>query len=231
MIRRKEFIQSSLKELCYYCGNYADTRDHIPPKVLLDSPYPNDLESIPCCWQCNNRFSKDEEYAAVLIECIKQQSTNIKDLNRPKVQEIINHSPYLLNSVCKSIEYDLFGHMYISTNDSRFRNVLLKLIKAHLRNENGLFLSDELIKIEITTLDKMNSEQLNRFLMPQKIHILPDVGSKALYSMLVSNNIAYNNWHIYQDNTYMYYVSTDSKMVKIIIQNFLVIKATIISDF
>ena len=43
--------------MCVYCGNAAGTRDHVPPKVLLDEPYPPDLPPVPACDECNNRFS------------------------------------------------------------------------------------------------------------------------------------------------------------------------------
>lgn len=48
---------------CYLCGSYKDlTRDHVPPKCLFPKPRPSDLLTLPCCYECNNSASDDDEY-------------------------------------------------------------------------------------------------------------------------------------------------------------------------
>jgi hypothetical protein len=47
---------------CAYCGGRATTRDHVPPKLLLDRPFPPNLWTVPSCRHCNESFSADETY-------------------------------------------------------------------------------------------------------------------------------------------------------------------------
>jgi len=53
--------------LCVYCGAKATTRDHVPPRLLLERPYPENLRTVPCCLDCNRGASADEEYFLALI--------------------------------------------------------------------------------------------------------------------------------------------------------------------
>ena len=73
-------IDSRVEELCVYCGEPATTRDHVPSKAFLDKPYPDNIPVVPCCSNCNNQFSKDEEYFACVLECLKCNSTDITKL-------------------------------------------------------------------------------------------------------------------------------------------------------
>lgn len=53
---------------CIYClENVADTKDHVPPKLMLRKPYPNNLLTVPACSSCNQSFSLDEEYFRNMI--------------------------------------------------------------------------------------------------------------------------------------------------------------------
>jgi hypothetical protein len=51
------------RELCLYayCEGVPETRDHVPSRVLLDEPYPENLPVVPACKSCNSGFSADEE--------------------------------------------------------------------------------------------------------------------------------------------------------------------------
>ena len=54
--------------VCVYCGcGEGRTRDHVPPKCLIRSPYPADLLTVPACTDCNRDFSRDEEYFRLVI--------------------------------------------------------------------------------------------------------------------------------------------------------------------
>lgn len=53
--------------LCTYCGSTATTRDHVPPRLLLERPFPKNLHTVPSCLSCNRGASKDEEYFLGLI--------------------------------------------------------------------------------------------------------------------------------------------------------------------
>ncbi len=225
MIFRREVEPWQQKGLCYYCGDKALTRDHIPSKVFLDEPFPDNIEQVPCCHKCNASFSKDEEYAAVLIECIKQQSTNLKDLTRKKVLKILDHSPKLLSTVKESINVNLFGELSISENDTRFSHVIMKLSKAHLRNELCICpIDDSPASVSITSLTNLCDSQVNELFAPRKNTILPEVGSKALESFMLVDGIVYSCWISYQKHTYSYYVAPDASEVMILFQDFLLVK-------
>lgn len=59
--------QKGLVQFCLYCGRPADTREHVPPKALLEQPWPNNLRTVPACGDCNGSWSLDEEYLAIVL--------------------------------------------------------------------------------------------------------------------------------------------------------------------
>jgi cation transport regulator ChaB len=53
---------------CVYCGrNSPLTKDHVIPRSLFVSPFPPNLITVPCCEQCNNLKSRDEDYLRDLL--------------------------------------------------------------------------------------------------------------------------------------------------------------------
>jgi len=53
---------------CVYCGNTDNiTKEHIPPKNLFSLPRPNNLISVPCCQDCNQNASMDDEYFRAML--------------------------------------------------------------------------------------------------------------------------------------------------------------------
>jgi hypothetical protein len=49
--------------LCVYCGEIRPvTRDHVIPRTLFATPPPPNLITVPCCLECNNEKSKDDDY-------------------------------------------------------------------------------------------------------------------------------------------------------------------------
>ena len=59
---------ASSKKTCVYCGSRKKlTKDHIPPKCLFARPLPQNLITVPCCRNCNEAASKDDEYFRSVI--------------------------------------------------------------------------------------------------------------------------------------------------------------------
>jgi hypothetical protein len=69
---RVEFSRNSYKE-CIYCGKRSDIREHVPSKVFLNKPIPIDLPTLPACFLCNNSFSEDELFLALLVQIMKKR--------------------------------------------------------------------------------------------------------------------------------------------------------------
>tara|TARA_R110000850_G_scaffold83838_3_gene179908 strand:+ start:699 stop:1409 length:711 start_codon:yes stop_codon:yes gene_type:complete len=68
---------------CFLCGSEGDiTREHIPPKCLFPKPRPNNLLTVPCCFNCNNTASQDDEYlrlaASILFNRNEKGSESFK---------------------------------------------------------------------------------------------------------------------------------------------------------
>lgn len=53
---------------CIYCGARPnESVDHTPSKGLFPKPAPSNLITVPCCFECNRSFSKDEEYFRTIL--------------------------------------------------------------------------------------------------------------------------------------------------------------------
>lgn len=51
-------------ESCIYCGQEANTRDHVPPKCLFPKPRPP-MITVPACLACNKSYEKDDVLLAI----------------------------------------------------------------------------------------------------------------------------------------------------------------------
>ena len=67
MLQRRDYSDKRQRNYCTYCRNELGTRDHVPSKVFLEKPYPDNLPVVPCCQKCNEGFSLDEQYLAVYL--------------------------------------------------------------------------------------------------------------------------------------------------------------------
>ena len=62
---------------CIYCGKPATTREHIPSKAFLIEPYPEDLATLPACFECNNGFQMMKNMYLVFWMSLKRPFTKI----------------------------------------------------------------------------------------------------------------------------------------------------------
>src|SRR5262245_2052117 len=55
-------------DVCAYCSaENPQTVDHVPPKLMLEAPYPDNLVTVPACDDCNKKFMKNDEYTRTAI--------------------------------------------------------------------------------------------------------------------------------------------------------------------
>lgn len=213
------------KDVCCYCLSYADTVDHIPSKVLLDKPYPDNLMDVPCCRDCNNAFSKDEEYVAVLFECVKCQSFNSNDFQRERVKRIVEHCPSLIKRIKMAVTPHLDGSFTLNSEDIRLKNVIYKLCVGHLRYE-GLYFNDMKDQYDIVIYEDVvkHKEFLQEFMQPIYSSLLPEVGSRALSDVAMNGGECYAQWHEVQPQVYTYCVALDLSEVRIVVHNYFAIR-------
>jgi len=95
-----------------------ETRDHVPSRVFLDEPYPENLPLLPSCLSCNNSFSLDEEYLACLIEAAKAGSIDKACADRPKIARILAHTPALKARIA-SARLESAGNISWTPEESR----------------------------------------------------------------------------------------------------------------
>lgn len=227
MIHRNEYGEGHAEQFCCYCGATADTVDHVPSKVFLDKPYNNDLPVVPCCQSCNAGFSLDEEFVAVLFECVKCQTFDPTHFRREKVRKIVNHSHRLISTIKGSLQISFDGHISIIPNDRRLVKVLTKLAAGHLRFE-GLrqhFVEGDL-KIEFYQDIHASTGWYQQFHTPIFSRLFPEVGSRAMTAgNIYLGGLIASRWMIVQEGLYEYCVAPDNSEVRIIVQDYFGVRA------
>lgn len=222
----RTFSDQRLDNMCSYCGEFPDTRDHVPSRILLDEPYPENLPVVPCCLKCNQDFSLDEEYFACAIECILYGTTEIEKLNRKKVKAILSQKETLRQRIENAfVQHE--GNKLFQIEESRMKNVIIKLAKGHAKYENSEPQFEYPTNIWIKPLLTMTSEETDIFFATSTYDKAPEVGSRALQNLIIdSNNNVHSHWTTVQENNYEYAVSVGLGIltVKIVIWNYLAVQ-------
>ena len=97
-------------DLCYFCGSFATSKEHVPPKSFFPKggakDYRRNLIKVPSCDAHNSLKSKDDEYVRALLIGISKkinQGAN-KDLIRLRDSVIrsITRNPNLISLVLRN---------------------------------------------------------------------------------------------------------------------------------
>ena len=122
------------KGFCVHCGGPDESDDHVPSKVLLDQPYPENLIVCSSCLSCNNALSIDETYLACLLECVLAGEADPAKLHRPKIAKVLANNPSLLERLRNARSEGDNGPVWTVEND-RVKTVVLKLARGHAAYE------------------------------------------------------------------------------------------------
>ena len=113
---------------CVYCGRRADSREHVPPRLLLEKPYPENLRTLPACRACNQGFSLDEQYFLVLLGQIATSSKLAQKIEPGGVLDrALTRAPALDERVVSALEVDDDGRVVIRPEHDRVQRVIAKV--------------------------------------------------------------------------------------------------------
>lgn len=195
---------------CVYCGDSAESRDHVPSRVLLDDPLPTNLPVVPACESCNQGFSLDEQYVACLVDCAVAGGTSSEVIPRRKVRSILARTPALSARVeaARAVELE----------SARVRNVALKLARGHAAFElNEPQFGDPSV-VTLEPLICMEARRRNTFESPPRRTAWPEVGSRAMQRIATGST----GWIVVQSGRYRYMaVATDDVVVRFVLSEYL----------
>ena len=87
MLIEKSKVRFKMKKAkkCIYCGQRANTREHIPARNLVKDKGSVQFITVPSCSKCNSGFQKDEEFFRQLIASILYEQSPVATflLNNP----------------------------------------------------------------------------------------------------------------------------------------------------
>lgn len=240
MDQLRSFADERLVTGCIYCGGAEETREHVPSRVFLNSPLPENLPVVWACRSCNNGFSLDEEYLACLIESVIAGSTDPDSIRRPGVANILRRSPALQARIeaAKSAEDD---QIRFGIESDRVSNVLIKLARGHAAFELSQSCRDEPSSIWWHPIALLSEEQRASFEASQVAQTFGEIGSRALQRLLVTQltlrsatgelstvDLLVNDWVDVQDGHYRYHTidEGDQVSIKIVIGEYLASEVT-----
>jgi hypothetical protein len=212
---------------CVYCGDRVETREHIPSRVLLDSPVPENLPVVGSCEECNLGYSMDEEYLACLIESTVAGTTDPTQMRRSKVSKILLRKPQLRARI-ESAKSLVDGHVHFLAESDRVENVLLKLARGHVAFELGQVRRDAPRSIWWSPLHLMPPEHYESFNASHVVRMFGEVGSRGMQRLLATQvclqafdgsemklDLLVNDWIDVQEERYRYLAIDDSGEIKI----------------
>lgn len=217
-----DFSDERNKAFCPYCGRTTESRnrEHVPSRVFLDTPYPENLPIVYPCQKCNSGFSKDEEYVACMIECAKFGSANVRAIEREKIRETMRHSPKLAAQIGDAVGR---SEIWSTPGEDRFRvtTIVRKLAMGHVAFELGEPILAEPIGISFLPIKSLSHERLASFETPPAFSLLAEVGSRALQRQ-VQSSTGTADWIIVQPDRYRYLTHfSDIVTVRSVISEFL----------
>ncbi|MFC1678660.1 hypothetical protein ACFL2T_00370 [Elusimicrobiota bacterium] len=192
---------------CAYCGGAPETVDHVPSKILLDDPLPDNLPVVPSCFSCNNGFSSHEEYLACFIECVVAGTTEHDRLGRAKVQGALRHSPKLAQLI-EASRTKCDERIVWKPDDTRVETVVLKLARGHHLYELAAPQHEDPVTLEFLSLIHMSAEERSSFETEPLLRGWPEIGTRSFLRAAGVHPFrsSPDDWVRVQDGNYRYCV-------------------------
>ena len=112
---------------CIFCGETADTREHVFAKCFFEKPYPKNMMTVPTCHNCNQSFSLDEQYLLYLIEYLRSIEENFGDPVNELAERTYRHCHCLEKRMLSSLKIDNKNNVYFQIEAKRINRVVLKI--------------------------------------------------------------------------------------------------------
>lgn len=192
---------------CVYCGAAPETREHVPPKVFLDRPYPDNLPIVEACAECNNGFSMDEEYMASLLDCTISGTVDTDLIQRENIKRTLKKRPALALRFQKAMKTNDDGIMF-DVEFERINNVVKKIAIGHVLFELNLLLS-ETPKVDIAPFATLSEDQIHNFenIDFRTPDVWPEVVSRSMQRLIIDEDKVYSEgWITVQPHRYRYTV-------------------------
>jgi hypothetical protein len=221
MEQLKSYADERLIAGCVHCGDSAQSRDHIPSRILLDEPYPDNLPVVPACDPCNQSYSLDEQYFACLVECARTGS--IEAVRRSKIARVLRENPALTARISSSCSISGDMDISFSVELARARNAVLKLARGHAACEASEMLRHSPSHLLITPLRSLDQSARAHFETIPTSAIWPEVGSRAMQRLIVGGtDVAHGGWIEVQPEQYRYFVVAEVPvMVRFVVSEYL----------
>jgi len=207
---------------CVYCGiGPIETRDHVPSRILLDDPFPENLPVVPACQSCNQEFSRDEEYLACLIECAICGGTNAEDVCRPKIARVLTERPRLAARL-KRARHEANGLIDFRIEEERVLGVIAKLARGHAAFDLHEPKPGAPVAMVACPMRLMPSEKRSAFENAAVSSLWPEVGSRAMVR-IGSGMVGASEWIEVQSGRYRYLaaVTESSIIVRMVLSEYL----------
>ena len=114
--------------VCVYCGAAAATRDHVPPRCLLEKPLPPVLATIPSCRNCNAAFSRDEQYLQIVLAQIGSEPHLRAKVEKGGVVDCaLSRALALDERILQSLEVGPDGRVWFKPERNRILTISCKI--------------------------------------------------------------------------------------------------------
>jgi hypothetical protein len=113
---------------CIYCNAAANTADHVPPRLLLERPFPKNLSTVPACHRCNNGFSLDEQYFLTILAQVGRSPALVAKVEEGgSVDRAVLRRPALAERIEASLVASPDGQVFIDPEEGRLFRVIKKI--------------------------------------------------------------------------------------------------------
>lgn len=224
---------------CIYCGGKPDTREHVPSRILLNKPFPENLPVMPACADCNQSYSMDEEYVACVIGCMMSGTTMPNEIKDERVSKTLNRKPNLRAAIENSKSETDSVRVY-RFDEKRLLNVLIKLAKGHSAFELGHLERKAPDHYWWDFKKNFSKEEWESFDIAEVTNLLGEIGSRNFQRMYVveapfinsvgeseTTQLIINDWVDVQEDVYRYQTidNEDGVTIRIIIREFIAFEA------
>ena len=203
--------------ICVHCGEEIKrakrTQEHVPSKCLLVEPYPPELITVAACRECNEGFSRDEEYVSALLTAVLARSSDRERQKTPKAARMFERHRGLRARIreARTETRTLFGETEIVFRPEmvRVKRVIVKNARGHAVYELDRWPAEDPEYVQAVPLGRLSMERREGFEGGRSgISAWPEIGSRMSQRLCAAigseRSDLSGSWVIVQSGVYRY---------------------------